>query len=67
MLGGALIQMAFNMGNALGAFAGGLPMACGLSYRYAALVGVPVVLLGFLSMLVFRAKYERKAEQKGGY
>lgn len=59
MLGGAAIQIAFNLGNALGAFCGGLPMAVGLGYRYAALVGVPVVLLGFASLWVFRRKYER--------
>lgn len=38
MLGGACIQMAFNMGNAVGAFLGGLPIAAGLDDRYAAIV-----------------------------
>ena len=37
MLGGACIQMAFNMGNAVGAFLGGLPIAAGLDDRYAAI------------------------------
>lgn len=60
MLGGAAIQMAFNLGNALGAFAGGLPMTYGLPYRYAALVGVPVVALGCICLMVFRSKYEKK-------
>lgn len=60
MLGGASVQIAFNLGNALGAFFGGLPMAFGLSYRYSALVGVPVVLLGCISLLVFQFKYEDK-------
>lgn len=60
MLGGALIQVAFNMGNALGAFCGGLPMAAGLSCRYAALVGVPFALLGFASLAVFCRRYEPK-------
>lgn len=59
MLGGAAIQVAFNLGNALGAFFGGLPMACGLPYRYAALAGVPVVMTGFVSLLVFIRKYDR--------
>lgn len=62
MLGGAAIQMAFNLGNALGAFFGGLPISFGLSYRYTALVGVPVVMLGFLSLYVFGRKYEKKAD-----
>lgn len=59
MLGGASIQMAFNMGNALGAFLGGLPIAAGLSDRYAALVGAPMALAAAVLMVVFYRKYER--------
>ena len=59
MLGGAAIQMAFTLGNALGAYFGGLPMAQGMPYRYAALVGVPVVAAGFVAMTTFIRKYER--------
>lgn len=60
LLGGASIQVAFNMGNALGAFCGGLPIAAGLPPRYAALVGVPFIVLGLLSFIIFCRKYERK-------
>lgn len=60
MLGGAAIQVAFNLGNAVGALCGGLPMAYGLTYRYAALVGVPFVLIGFISLSVFCRRYEKK-------
>ena len=59
MLGGASVQMAFNLGNALGAFFGGLPIAYGLSPRYSALVGVPFVIVGIISFTVFCRKYER--------
>lgn len=59
LLGGASIQMAFNMGNALGAFCGGLPIAAGLPPRYAALIGVPFELLGLAACLLFCRKYER--------
>ena len=59
MLGGACIQMAFNMGNALGAFLGGLPIACGYADRYAALVGAPMALGSALLMMVFYIRYER--------
>ena len=38
MLGGACVQIAFNLGNALGAYVGGL--ATGYGYQYPALVGV---------------------------
>lgn len=60
LLGGASIQVAFNMGNAIGAFCGGLPIAAGLPPRYAALVGVPFIMLGLLSFIIFCKKYERK-------
>lgn len=46
MLGGCCIQAAFNLGNALGAFLGGIPVAMGLGYNYPALIGVPMALAG---------------------
>lgn len=59
MLGGASIQMAFNMGNALGAFCGGLPIAAGLPVRYASLAGVPFAFAGFCLLMIFCHKYEQ--------
>lgn len=59
MLGGASIQMAFNMGNALGALCGGLPIEYGLSPRYSALVGVPFLVVGMISFICFCRKYEK--------
>lgn len=59
MLGGAMIQMAFNLGNALGAYFGGLPIDAGMSERYAALVGAPIALAGALMMISFFRRYER--------
>ena len=41
MLGGACVQIAFNLGNAIGAYVGGLALSGG--YRYPALAGVPLV------------------------
>lgn len=64
MLGGAAIQIAFNLGNALGAYFGGLPIDHGLPYRYAALVGAPVVALGLIAMAVFIKRYENTASSK---
>ena len=63
MLGGACIQMAFNMGNAVGAFLGGLPIAAGLADRYAALVGMPMALVAAVLMAVFCMRYEGNAEK----
>jgi DHA1 family arabinose polymer transporter-like MFS transporter len=46
MLGASITQAAFNMGNALGAFLGGVPLALGYSYTSPALVGVGLALIG---------------------
>lgn len=56
MLGGAAVQMAFNLGNAVGAYAGGL--AVGAGYQYTALLGVPFALYGFVLCYVFYKKYQ---------
>ena len=53
MMGAACVQIAFNLGNAVGAYLGGLPVEAGLGYRYPALVGVFVVLLGLLSVSIY--------------
>jgi DHA1 family arabinose polymer transporter-like MFS transporter len=46
MLGASVTQATFNIGNALGAFLGGLPLAMGYSYTSPALVGVGMALVG---------------------
>jgi DHA1 family arabinose polymer transporter-like MFS transporter len=46
LLGASLTQAAFNMGNALGAFLGGLPIAARYSYASPELVGVSMALVG---------------------
>ena len=58
MLGGAAVQIAFNLGNAIGAYAGGLAVAGG--YRYPALAGVPFALTGFVLFYIFYKKYQAK-------
>ena len=57
MLGGAAVQIAFNLGNAVGAYVGGLAVTGG--YRYPALAGVPFVCVGFLLFLVFYKRYQK--------
>lgn len=59
LLGAASAQVAFNLGNAVGAFAGGLPLEAGMGYRYSALVGAPFTLVGFALLLFFYRKYEK--------
>lgn len=61
LLGAASAQVAFNLGNAIGAYAGGLPLEAGMSYRYTALVGAPFALVGFVLLLIFYRKYEKPA------
>jgi DHA1 family arabinose polymer transporter-like MFS transporter len=46
MLGASVTQAAFNTGNALGAFLGGLPIAIGYGYTSPALVGVGMAVAG---------------------
>lgn len=58
MLGGCCIQGAFNLGNAMGAFLGGIPVAMGLGYNFPALIGVPMALAGAICLLIFHKKYE---------
>jgi DHA1 family arabinose polymer transporter-like MFS transporter len=46
MLGASVTQASFNVGNALGAFWGGLPIAAGYGYTSSLLVGVIMALTG---------------------
>ena len=58
MLGAACVQVAFNLGNAIGASVGGLAISGG--YRYPALAGVPFAMVGFVLFLTFYKKYQAK-------
>ena len=60
MLGAASIQIAFNVGNALAAWCGGLALQAGLDDRYPALVGVPLALIGSMLLFTLHYKYERR-------
>lgn len=66
LLGGACIQIAFNLGNAVGAQAGGWPLRHGLDYPYTALVGAAFVALGALVMLDFVRRYETRRHVPAG-
>lgn len=58
MLGAACVQVAFNLGNAIGAYVGGLAISGG--YRYPALAGVLFAMVGFILFLTFYKKYQAK-------
>jgi DHA1 family arabinose polymer transporter-like MFS transporter len=59
MLASAAIQAAFNTGNALGAFLGGLPLIAGFSYASPNLVGVTMSIIGVLFTVVFLQRKQR--------
>mgnify|MGYP002515449517 FL=1 len=63
MLGGAAIQVAFNLGNAMGAFLGGLPISAGLGYCWPALVGAPFALLAVGCMWRYCTVERREGRQ----
>ena len=63
MLGAALVQVAFNLGNALGAYVGGLPIGHGLGYEYTAIPGAAFVLLGMTAAMIYIRKYPRHEQR----
>lgn len=63
MIASASLQASFNIGNALGAFLGGLPLVMGYNYASPNLVGVMMALTGSATALVLisRSKKQKKA------
>jgi DHA1 family arabinose polymer transporter-like MFS transporter len=59
MIASAAIQAAFNTGNALGAFLGGLPLIAGFSYASPNLVGITMSIFGVLFTVVFLQRKKR--------
>lgn len=59
ILGASSSQISFNLGNALGAFVGGIPISYGLSYKYVALPGTVLTIIGFCVLCFFYNRYER--------
>ena len=60
LLGGAMVQIAFNLGNAIGAFSGGVPISLGMTYNYCALVGLGFTIMAFVAYTIFIQKYEKR-------
>ncbi|MDR2607762.1 MAG: MFS transporter [Treponema sp.] len=65
MLGAASAQVAFNLGNALGAYLGGLPLNSGPAYRYCALIGAFAALPGFAALAAFNLFIKTKSVSPG--
>ena len=58
MLGAASVQIAFNLGNAIGAWLGGLPVAAGYRSEYTTLPAGALALTGCLLLLLFWLRFE---------
>ena len=57
MLGGAGIQIAFNVSNALSASLGGFAIHQGFGYASPALMGIPFALIGSIALFILYKKY----------
>ena len=57
MLGASCSQISFNLGNAIGAFVGSIPIAHGFGYEYTALPGAFFAFCGFSLLLYFYKRY----------
>jgi DHA1 family arabinose polymer transporter-like MFS transporter len=64
MIASAAIQASFNVGNALGAFLGGLPLVAGYSYASPNLVGVAMTILGIIFTFIFILKRKNNLKLK---
>lgn len=59
MLGAALIQIAYNAGNAIAAWLGGMAIAMDNNYRLPTVAGMPLVLIGAIMILILYLRNER--------
>ncbi|MGM5631318.1 MFS transporter AraJ [Apibacter raozihei] len=56
MLGAALVQVAFNIGNALGAYSGGVFIYKNYPYEYSVLPGIVLTSVGFILFIIYLNK-----------
>lgn len=59
LMGGAMVQVAFNFGNAVGAYLGGIPVAAGDAPETSSLVGALLAGGSILVILYFKSKYNK--------
>lgn len=62
MIASASLQGSFNIGNALGAFLGGLPLAAGFSYSSPNLIGVLMSIIGMIITIVLIRLHKKKIQ-----
>ncbi len=63
LMGGAMVQLAFNLGNAAGAWLGGLPIVEDnpATYHYPAAIGALMAVGGIICYVIFCRKYANQA------
>lgn len=59
LIGVAFGQIAFNFGNAIGAWFGGIPLDMGLNARYCVLVAIIITVIGTVFMLIYTKSHEK--------
>lgn len=64
MLGAALIQIAYNLGNAIAARIGGDVIARGYGYTAPALAGIPFIAVGCVLLFVLFYRYEQHSKRQ---
>lgn len=62
MLGATLAQVAFNLGNAIGASLGGIPIELGYNHKYVTIPGIALALIGFLFLVGFQRKQNQQVQ-----
>lgn len=61
MLGAASIQIAYNAGNAIAAWLGGVAIKAGFGYSSPSVVGIPLIAIGATLLYYLYFKYERNS------
>ncbi|WP_417355866.1 MFS transporter [Flavobacterium sp.] len=62
MIASATLQAGFNVGNALGAFLGGLPLTAGFSYASPNLVGAAMATAGIIIILILMSRTKNEVQ-----
>lgn len=62
LLGGSLIQISYNLGNAISAWIGSMVIAAGYGYRMTVISGLPFTIIGTALLFVLYFRYERSRQ-----
>lgn len=60
LFGAALAQVAFNLGNAIGAYVGGLPVVYGYGFEYCTIPGIVFAILGGILLAIMAKRCDKK-------